>query len=182
MRSQPEELECAARLRDGTVVRLRSIHPEDEPLLQDFAAHMGAEDMRHRFFVAMRGLSHQLAAQLSHIDLDRERALLALAEGAEELLGVARFSAKPGNRAAEFAIAVRSDWKGRGLGHLLMTRLIQVARQRGVDELVGKVLPENAAMLRLCRGFGFAVAIDPHDPKLLRVSRSLQGPDALTST
>jgi acetyltransferase len=180
MRSQPEEPECTERLPDGTVVRLRSIHPEDEGLLQDFAGHMSAEDMRLRFFVGMRGLSRQLAARLSHIDHDRETALLAFAAGAEELLGVARFSADPDNRAAEFAVAVRSDWKARGLGHLLVTRLIQVARQRGIAELVGKVLPENAAMLRLCRGFGFAVAIDPRDPKLLRVTKGLRDHVGLT--
>jgi GNAT superfamily N-acetyltransferase len=56
------------------------------------------------------------------------------------------------------AIPVRSDWKGHGLGHLLMARLIQLARERGIDGLVGKVLPVNSAMLQLCREFG------PRDP------------------
>ena len=89
------------------------------------------------------------------------------------MLGVARFSADPDNRAAEFAIAVRSDWKGRGLGHLLTTRLIQLARQRGIDRLVGEVLPENVAVLQLRREFGFTIGIDPSDLKLLWVSKTL---------
>jgi len=71
----------------ATVIRLRSVRPEDEPLLQDFAAHMSPEDMRLRFLGAMRGLSHDLAARLSHIDVDRDAALLAIAEGAGEVLG-----------------------------------------------------------------------------------------------
>jgi acetyltransferase len=141
---------------------------------------MSPEDMRLRFLAATRGLSHELAARLSHIDRDRAVALLAFAEGAEEVLGVARFSADPDNRAAEVAIAVRTDWKGRGLGHLLMARLTQLARQRGIDELVGEVLPENKAMLQLCREFGFTIGIAPGDPKLRRVSKALQTPDALT--
>jgi acetyltransferase len=145
----------------------------------DLAAHMSPEDMRLRFLAAMRGLSHELAARLSHIDPDRDVALLAYAEGAEEVLGVARFSADPDNRAAEFAIAVRTDWKGHGLGHLLTARLTQLARQRGIDELVGEVLPENAAMLQLCREFGFTIGIGPGDPKLRRSSKALQNPDAL---
>jgi len=121
----------------------------------------------------MRELNHELAARLSHIDHDRDVALFAIAEGAEEVLGVARFSAGPDNRAAEFAIAVRSDWKGHGLGHLLMARPIQQARQRRIDGLVGEVLPENAAMLQLCRKFGSTITINPRDPKLLRVSKTL---------
>jgi acetyltransferase len=178
MLAQPRKFDSAEKLRDGGVVRLRPIRPEDEPLLQDFAVHMTPEDMRLRFFGAMRGLSHELAARLSHINYDREMALLAFAENAEELLGVARFAAGPDKRTAEFAIAVRSDWKGHGLGHLLMTRLIQLARQRGLNELVGQVLPENTAMLRLCRAFGFTIAVDPRDPKLERVSKTLQDPQA----
>jgi acetyltransferase len=176
-----KELESAERLPDGTVVRLRPIHPEDELLLQDFAAHMSAKDMRLRFLTAMRGLSHELAARLSHIDYEREMALLAFAEGVEELLGVARYSADRDNGAAEFAITVRSDWKGHGLGHLLMTRLTQAARQRGIAELIGEVLPENTAMLRLCRRCGFAIATDPGDPKLLRVSKTLRDLEAVIS-
>jgi acetyltransferase len=181
MSPQPVQLESAERLPDGTTIRLRPVRPEDERLLVDLAAHMSPEDMRRRFLAAMRGLSHELAARLSRIDPDRDVALLAFAEGAEEVLGVARFSADPDNRAAEFAIAVRTDWKGHGLGHLLMTRLTQLARQRGIDELVGEVLPENAAMLQLCREFGFTIGIGPSDPKLRRISKALQNPDALTT-
>src|ERR1700758_4514422 len=112
--SRPKPLESAEQLLDGTVIRLRSIRPEDEPLLQDFAAHMSPEDMRLRFFAAMRGLSHKLAARLSHIDYDRDIAVLASAEDAEEVLGVARFAGDPDNHVAEFAIAVRTDWKRHG--------------------------------------------------------------------
>jgi acetyltransferase len=173
MGSQPEALESAEKLPDGTVIRLRSVRPEDERLLQDLAAHMTPEDMRFRFLAAMRGLSHELAVRLSHIDHDRDVALLAVAEGTNEVLGVARFAADPDSRAAELAIAVRSDGKGHGLGHLMMARLIELARQRGIDEVVGEVLPENAAMLQLCREFGFTIGIDPGDPKLRRVSKTL---------
>jgi acetyltransferase len=178
---QQEQLESREKLPDGTVIRLRSIRPEDERLLQDLAARMSPEDMRLRFLAAVQGLSHELAARLSHLDRDRDLALLAFAEGAEELLGVARFSAVPDNGAAEFAIAVRTDWKGHGLGHLLMVRIIKQARQRCINELVGEVLPENAAMLQLCREFGFAIGIGPGDPRLRWVSKALQNPDALTS-
>jgi acetyltransferase len=169
----PKKLETTSALRDGTIVRLRPIRPEDEPLLQDLAQSMSPEDRRLRYFTAMKGLGHQLAARLAQIDYDREMALVAQPADADRALGVARFSADPDNRRAEYAVEVRGDWKGRGLGYLLMTRLIEVARGRGVGELVGEVLSENRAMLRMCRDLGFAVAADSGDPGLMRVSKKL---------
>jgi acetyltransferase len=167
----PSWLETSERLRDGTEVKLRPLRAEDEPLLQDLAAHMSPEDLRLRFFAAVRGLSHAVAARLSHIDYDRAMALLAEKDGVA--LGVARFHADPDRRRAEYAIAVRSDWKGHGLGHLLMTRLIEVARQWRIGELVGQVLHENRPMLALCRELGFSIHSDPNDATLVDVSKVL---------
>jgi acetyltransferase len=169
----PKELEATERLRDGAVVRLRPIRPEDEPLLQDLASHMSPQDLRLRFFTAMKGLSHQLAARLTQIDYDREMALIALAADADQVLGVSRFAADPDNRQAEYAVEVRSDWKGRGLGYLLMTRLIEIARQRHIGELVGEVLRENTAMLQMCRALDFMIGADAKDPSLMRVTKPL---------
>ena len=169
----PKELEATERLRDGAVVRLRPIRPEDEPLLQDLASHMSPQDLRLRFFTAMKGLSHQLAARLTQIDYDREMALIALAADTDQVLGVSRFAADPDNRQAEYAVEVRSDWKGRGLGYLLMTRLIEIARQRHIGELVGEVLRENTAMLQMCRALDFMIGADAKDPSLMRVTKPL---------
>ena len=167
----PQELESAEPLRDGTALRLRPVRPDDEPLLVDLAAHMTPEDLRMRFFTPIRGLSHTVAARLSQLDYDRELALLAERDGVA--LGVVRYSADPDRERAEYAIAVRSDWKGRGLGYVLMTRLIAVARQRGIGEIVGEVLRENEPMLQMCREFGFAIAPEPSDAAVLQVSKRL---------
>ena len=167
----PAWLETSERLRDGTEIRLRPLRAEDEPLLEDLAAHMTPEDLRLRFFATMRGLSHALAWKLSHIDYDRAMALVALKDGVA--LGVARFHAEDDRSRAEYAIAVRSDWKGRGLGYLLMTRLIAVAREWGIGELAGQVLRENRPMLDMCREFGFSVATERTDPAIMRVRKAL---------
>jgi len=167
----PAWLETNERLRDGTEVHLRPLRAEDEPLLEDLAAHMTPADLRLRFFAAVRGLSHALAWKLSHIDYDRAMALVALKDGVA--LGVARFHAEPDRGRAEYAIAVRSDWKGRGLGYLLMTRLIAVAREWGIGELVGQVLSENHRMLVMCRELGFSIASDPNDATIIQVRKVL---------
>jgi len=169
-------LETNERLRDGTGVHLRPLRAEDEPLLEDLAAHMTPADLRLRFFAAVRGLSHALAWKLSHVDYDRAMALVALKD--EAALGIARFHAEPAPylqlaRRAAYAIAVRSDWKGRGLGYLLMTRLIAVAREWGIGELVGQVLSENHRMLVMCRELGFSIASDPNDATIIQVRKVL---------
>ena len=168
----PKELGSAERLRDGTVLRLRPLRPEDEPMLHDLAAHMSHEDLRLRFFTPVQGLTHVVAARLSQLDYDRELALLA--EGDGMALGVVHFFADPDKLRAEYAIAVRSDWKGRGVGFLLMNRLIHIARQRGIGELVGEVLRENQPMLQMCRELGFAMVPQPADPAIMVVNKILR--------
>jgi acetyltransferase len=88
------------------------LRPEDEPMLHDLAAHMNPQDLRLRFFTPVHGLTHTVAARLSQLAYDRELALLA--ELDERALGGVHFFADPDKRRAEYAIAVRSDWKGRG--------------------------------------------------------------------
>jgi acetyltransferase len=169
----PKHLETTGAARDGTLIVLRPVRPEDESLLQDLFAHMTREDQRRRFFAPMRELSHTLAARLAHPDYDREIALIAQHEG--DTLGVARYAATAADRQrAEFAVAVRSDWKGRGVGHLLMTRLIEAARAAGIVELFGDVLHENRPMLDLCRSFGFTLAANPNDAALTTVRKTLE--------
>ena len=167
----PKELGSAERLRDGTVLRLRPLRPEDEPMLHDLAAHMSHEDLRLRFFTPVQGLTHVVAARLSQLDYDRELALLA--EGDGMALGVVHFFADPDKLRAEYAIAVRSDWKGRGVGFLLMNRLIHIARQRGIGELTGEVLRENEPMLQMCRELGFSMVPQPADPAIVLVKKIL---------
>src|SRR6516225_3171484 len=167
----PQHLETAERLRDGTSLRVRPLRPEDEPMLHDLAAHMSHEDLRLRFFTPVRGLTHAVAARLSQLDYDRELALLAEWNGTA--LGVAHFFADPDKLRAEYAIAVRSDWKGHGVGYLLMKRLIEIAGQRCIGELVGEVLRENEPMLQMCRELGFTIARDPRDAMTILVRKRL---------
>lgn len=170
----PAHLESTGAARDGTPVTLRPVHPEDEPLLQDLFAHMSDEDLRLRFFAPMRELRHELAARLTQLDYRRQMALVALRDDAT--LGIARYAATDSDpRRAEFAVAVRSDWKGRGVGYLLMSRLIDAAREAGFTELVGQVLHENHRMLDMCHALGFRLHADADDATLVQASKALTG-------
>jgi len=118
-----------------------------------------------RFFSTRKELPRSELARLTQIDYDREMAFIAEAtdaQGGAETLGVARTVSDPDNVEAEFAIVVRSDLKGQGLGALLFERLIEHARRRGIERLVGLVLRENTRMLKLSAAMGFKA--DPAEP------------------
>jgi acetyltransferase len=151
----PRELETSLTLPGGQQVFLRPIRPDDAALLQRMHAVLAPEDVRARFHGALRVLEGRMLARLTQIDYDREIALLAFAAGDELPLGVVRLYADPDNIAGEFAVIVRSDWHGRGLGTALLRRLIEIADKRGLCRIVGSVLSDNAAMLRLAHEVGF---------------------------
>jgi acetyltransferase len=174
IRPYPKELEDEIRLTGGRTLLLRPIRPEDEPMMIAAFRRLSPEAVRLRFFAPIKELTHATAAGLTQIDYDREMALV-LADhdrpGAAELYAVARLSTDPDQEKAEFALTVRDDVTGRGFGPLLMRRLIDYARQRGIGEIFGHVLRENRAMLAICRSLGFEEHADPDDPtiKLVRL-------------
>jgi acetyltransferase len=157
IRPYPKELEEWIEFQ-GRLVLLRPIRPEDEPQHNAFLARIEPEDIRYRFFRLLRGLPHSELARLTQIDYDREMAFIATAktdEGAPETLGVVRAIADPDNTSAEFAILVRSDLKGKGLGRALLKKLVRYCRTRGIKELVGEVLADNRRMIALAARLGF---------------------------
>jgi len=156
-----EEIEAG-----GRKVRIRPIRPEDEPNLHAFFAKLSPEDVRMRFLQPLKRLPEPLGHRLSHLDPDREMALVAY-DAPDDILGVGRISATANS--AEFALTVRTDRQGLGLGHTLMTRILDHAWSKGIDEVFGDVLAENARMLDLCRSLGGEVRRHPADSTLLRV-------------
>ena len=178
IRPYPRELERRFALPDGVEIFLRPIRPEDEPLLQRMFDQLSPQDVRLRFFASLTELSHGFAARLTQIDYHREMAFVALRqfEDAEpEIWGVVRISADPDNERAEYAVLVRSDVKGRGLGVELMNRILDYARRRGLNEIWGDVLDHNRRMLELARELGFSVKHLHDEPGIVRVTKALNG-------
>ncbi|HMM50076.1 MAG: bifunctional acetate--CoA ligase family protein/GNAT family N-acetyltransferase [Burkholderiales bacterium] len=174
IRPYPKGLEQSAQLRDGREILLRPIRPEDEPAHHALIARMSPEDLRLRFFSYVRELRHAQMARLTQVDYDREMAFIATApdeQGEPETLGVVRTVTDPDNESAEFAVLVRSDLKGQGLGHVLMKRIIDYCRSRGTAEIKGLVLASNESMLGLARRLGFRIEAGPEaDTVVARLS------------
>lgn len=173
VRPYPKEWERNVTLRDGTPIFLRPIRPEDETLYADFFSGVADEDLRLRFFAPVRNLSHAFVARFTQIDYARAMAFIALDRSSEKLVGVVRLHANATYESGEYAILVRSNLKGRGLGWLLMQTIIEYARSEGLREIEGQVLRENTTMIAMCRELGFSVRPDPDDPSICVVKLSI---------
>jgi acetyltransferase len=112
----------------------------------------------------VKEFGHTFIARLTQIDYARAMAFIAIEETSGKMLGVVRLHADANYERGEYAILVRADLKGRGLGYLLMQMIIEYARAEGLKIIEGQVLGENVAMLAMCREFGFSISPDPDDP------------------
>jgi len=176
IRPYPKELEEHIPLGDGRTLLLRPIVPEDEPSLQASFTKLTPEEVRLRFFIPVRTLSHVAAVRFTQLDYDREMGLILTEPGIPgrtEIYGVVNIIADPDNERAEYAIIVRHDMVGMGLGIVLMKRIIEYARSRSIKEIFGDVLHENRPMRKLCRVLGFTESSVPEEVGVVRVTLRL---------
>ena len=161
----------------GRRITVRPIRPEDEAAHRDFMDGLAPDDLRMRFFHSRRRLERDELARLVQIDYTREMAFIATApapDGHAQTLGVARAITDPDNQTAEFGVILRPGLKGKGLGQLLMTRLIAALRAAGTQRLTATVLAANPSMRALGQALGFTESPDPTDPAVVHLRLALQ--------
>jgi GNAT superfamily N-acetyltransferase len=156
-------LERHVTLRTGEKVLIRPLNVADAALYPDFLSDVTAEDLRLRFFAAMREVSPELIDKLIHYDAATAMAFVAIEEPSGRLLGVVRLHDDASGENGEFAILTRSHLKGHGLGWLMMKHMIAYAKDKGLKTMRGQVLGENATMLQMCGELGFHSADDPDE-------------------
>jgi len=162
----PRELEEWVSLKSGRKVLVRPIRAEDEPGHLEFHQSQSPETIRYRFFQYRNSFTHDDIARMVQIDYDREMVFIAtewLEDGSERTLGTVRVWTDADNIQCEFAVMVRDDLRGEGLGRILMEKMIRYCKARGTLEMVGHVLPGNEAMAGLARALGFSVTYDQEE-------------------
>ena len=152
---------------------IRPIRPEDAQAHAAFFHRLSPQDIRYRFFSAMRELSPEQTVRLTQVDYDREMAFVAVREASGETVGVSRLACDADGGSGEFAVIVQADMKGRGLASHLMRRLITWARQRGLREIEGQILADNQPMLAFVRHLGFTLRRMADDPEVMEARLAL---------
>jgi len=162
-------------LGDGWRIFVRPIRPDDEFLIRDLLVHVTKEDLRLRFFDSIKEFSHQFIAKLTQLDYARAMAFVAIDEASSEMLGVVWLYSDSIHETGEYAILLRSDLHGRGLGWVLMQLIIEYAKSEGLSRIYGEILQENSVMLKMCRELGFKIKTDAEDGGVCDVTLVLEG-------
>jgi acetyltransferase len=170
----PDELVEPWTTRDGEPHVIRPIRPEDAEQHAAFFGRLSPQDIRYRFFSAMRELSAEQMARLTQVDYDREMAFIAVRAASGETVGAARLVCDHDRTEGEFAVIVQADTKGKGVASRLMRKLINWGRSRGLSSVVGLVLADNAPMLEFMRHLGFALHRMPEEPDVVEARLALE--------
>ncbi len=173
VRPYPSQWQRHLEVKDGWRVLARPIRPEDEPVIHEFLRHVTSHDLRLRFFAPMKEFTHEFIARLTQLDYARAMAFVAFDEATNEMVGVVRIHSDSIYETGEYAILLRSDLKGKGLGWALMQLIIEYAKSEGLKTISGDVLKENTVMLEMCRHLGFEVKADPVEHNICNVKLKL---------
>ena len=164
IRPYPTQYVADFKLADGTIVTIRPIRPEDEPLLTSFHEKLSERTVQLRYFHPMKlsaRVAHERLVRVCHSDFDREMALVAVTTDAktreQQVLGVGRLSKTPGVLEAEFAMLVSDQWQNRGLGTEFLRRLVDIGRAERLEHISAQMMNENVEMQKVCTKLGFTL-------------------------
>ena len=171
----PARLVTTWQPREGPLVTLRPIRPEDAEMEKAFVRGLSAQSRYFRFLDTLRELTPAMLVRFTQIDYDREMAFVATVarDGGEAEIGVCRYVANPDGASCEFAVVIADDWQRKGLGRRMLALLVDTARARGLRSMIGHVLAENRGMLQLCQSLGFVVSDSPEGPMVRRATLAL---------
>ena len=162
IRPYPSHYQSNTTLKDGTAIQLRPIRPEDEPMMVAFHKTLSERSVLQRYIQPItldQRITHQRLTRICFIDYDREMALVAKTqEATPRIIAVGRLGRIRDTGQARFSLLVSDDWQKKGLGKLLLQRLLEIARkERDIHRVHGDMLPDNTGMIRLCKQAGFVM-------------------------
>jgi len=171
IRPYPTQYVSHEELRDGTPVTIRPIRPEDEPLMVKFHEGLSEESVYMRYFHMMnltQRTAHERLTRICFIDYDREMALVAEATdpdtGEREIMGVSRLSRRGASpNEAEFSVLVGDRFQRRGVGTLLVGRILDVGRAEDLRRITAEILFDNRPMQNISRKLGFQLRRDTEE-------------------
>ena len=160
---------------DGARYEIRPVAPHDAAAVLELLRASPPDDIRLRFFAAIRRFNQDLVAALAHCADSDHLGLIARDASVPEpaCVGHAHL-VRTGVEEAEFAVLVRADQAHHGLGRHLLECILCGAAERGIRQVYGIVLRGNGPMLQLAREMGFSIRPDPVEPGCLRVEKDLR--------
>ena len=155
----PWEEAGRTRLASGEEVLVRPVRVTDEEALQNLFYALSDESTYRRFLCHKAVHPHREMQKLVALDYEQNLALLVTTEedGEEQIAAMARYDVDRATRLADIAFVVRDEWQRKGLGTLLMRRMAEFARIRGLAGFTADVLGTNKPMLMVFHKCGMKV-------------------------
>jgi acetyltransferase len=170
IRPYPQHYTTSGVLADGTRIQLRAVRPEDEPWMVQFHRTLSDQSVYFRYFSHLslpQRTEHARLARMCFIDYDREVVLVAvhddLLSRSPAIVGVGRLCKAHGKDTAEFAVVVSDRWQRRGIGTMLLQKLVNIGREEHLTRIHGTILGDNVGMRRLCERVGFKLRQRPDE-------------------
>lgn len=173
IRPYPRHLEERVQLQNGQYIAIRPLRPSDQQALTDMLRQCAPEDVRMRFFSRLKSLDQNLLARLTQIDYAREMAFVAINPATKEILGVVRLHGDANHDRAEYAILIKSNQQGTGIGHALMNKIIKYGKAEEYRQIYGSVLKENLRMTKVAIAHGFEILQDDDDHDIVMTKLNL---------
>ncbi len=178
IRPYPDQYARHWTTEGGIEVNIRPVRPEDEPLIVRFHEGLSEHSVYMRYFHALKlsqRVAHERLTRICHIDYAREMVLVVVRlEPEREIVGIARLSKVYGGDEAEFAILIKDDYQGQGLGRELLKRLLEVAKDEpDIGRVVAYMLPENLGMRRISEQLEFDLKFQERMVKVEKAVKNL---------
>jgi len=165
IKDYPDQYEIHTTTKTGLDILIRPMRDDDATRLRALFYTLSPKTVYLRFFTQLHDPSAEMFEKLARVDHDRHVVLVAVEEKAEDrkILGVFRLMCDPASKQAEMAVVVGDPWQGKGVGSKLFEHGFSIAKERGIESVVGMVLPENKTVLALSRKHGFAIHWDAEE-------------------
>lgn len=178
----PKKYESPWKLRNGQMVLLRPIKPEDEPLMNEMFQSCSKESIRNGFSWGDSYVSQDLSSRCCNIDYDREIAIVAELDGCgkRQIAGIGKVLIDANEKDGDVALLVADPWQGLGLGSKITDYLIEICKDKKLETIRGLILKkENHRAINFMERMGFT--IEHPDEEVVKVTLNLREESDLNS-
>ena len=138
----------------------RPVKPTDEAIQREFFYSLSDESLYFRFFNRVKSMPHEKVQPMVNIDFREEISIVGLLgeAGDDVMVAIGGFQIDHTDNVAEVAFVVRDDWQRHGIGTFLMKKLVDIAKDHGLDGFKAEVLAHNRKMLNVFHECGYPVS------------------------
>ena len=162
-----ERIERTLTTRSNYAFQVRAAQSADQPALAEFFTHVEKDDLRFRFLSPINTVGPHLIATLANVDHQRTENILALDTHGETVIASAMLAADPDGKRAEVAMAIRADYKRKGISWTLLEYVARLAEAKGIETLESIEARDHHEAIEMEREMGFTASACPGDASLV---------------